>query len=272
MCNSANTGMLGNLRVCSSKVLAKYIWLTGDDDYIAHGAIQRTLEAIRSHPGISLLIHNFGVYHRECLGISDVPEHFFNEIQLLAPEPSPSGIYPVNVVAGEHDNLFTAIYPLVFRSDLLSACFNYPFDGIPFGNLVECVPTTKFILETLPYVDAYWFQEIGIVGNAHNSWSKHRPRWHLVLMPQILMLARDSGVDPHKVWKWSDIHRSLFFESAEIAENIQAPTHLSDPDDFIRASRFFRSIVNKPNSLKLSSGSSFKMWTSTARVESYLAD
>lgn len=267
-CNSSNTGMLGNLRVCSSKILAKYIWLTGDDDYIAHGAIQRTIEAIRSYPGISLLIHNFGVYHRERLGIGDVPEHFFNEIQLLAPEPSPSGIYPVNVVAEEHDNLFTAIYPLVFRSDLLATCFNYPFDGIPFGNLVECVPTTKFILETLPYADAYWFQDIGIVGNAHNSWSKHRPRWHLVLMPQILMLARDSGVDPHKVWKWSDIHRSLFFESAEIAENIQAPAHLSDPDDFIRASRFFRSVVNKPSGLKLSSGSPFKMWVPTVPAES----
>jgi glycosyltransferase involved in cell wall biosynthesis len=253
ICNSANTGMLGNLRVCSSKVVAKYIWLTGDDDYIANGAIQRTLDAISLNPGIPMLIHNFGVYHRERLGIGDIPEHFFNEIQLLASNPASSSVYPVNVVAGEHDNLFTAIYPLVFRSDLLAACFNYPFAGVPFGNLVECVPTTKFILETLPYADAYWFSEVGIVGNAHNSWSRHRPRWHLVLMPQILVLARDSGVDPKKVWQWSGIHRSLFFEAANIAENLQIPANLAAPEDFISASVFFRNAVEKPSGLKLTS-------------------
>lgn len=263
-CNSANTGMLGNLRVCSAQVVARYVWVTGDDDFIAPGAIARTLAAIRKHPGVPLIVHNFGVYHRERITAGDNPEMFFAELQPLASNASPSGTFRVNEITGEHDNLFTAIYPIVFRSDLLASCFNYAFDGVPFGDLIECVPTTKFILETLPYAKAEWLREIGIVGNAHNSWSGHRPRWHLVLMPEVMRLARRAGVEPEKLWAWSQVHESLFNESVDIAAARNFRAHLTPPDDFESASYFFRRTITAPS--KLQCGPPTDHWNPESKV------
>ena len=47
----------------------------------------------------------------------------------------------------QHDNLFTAIYPMVFRADIAAAVFNHFFRGAAFQSLVESVPTSKLILE-----------------------------------------------------------------------------------------------------------------------------
>jgi hypothetical protein len=135
----------------------------------------------------------------------------------LAAKPSPSGFYTVARIAEEHDNLFTAVYPIVFRSDLLAACFNYPFDRKPFIDLVEAVPTTKMLLESYASTQAYWCANVGIVGNLNNSWSVHRPRWHGVLMPQVLRLARAVGVDAIKLQEWSTLQLDLFREAERLA-------------------------------------------------------
>lgn len=258
--NANNTGMLGNLRVCAAGLHASYIWLTGDDDFIVPGAIQRTLSVIREHPGLPLLIHNFGVYHREKFGLSDTPEQFLKEIIRLAPTPRPDGVRRINEIADEHDNLFTAIYPIVFRSDVLSACFNYPFDGVPFSNLTESVPTTKIILGAYRYCDAYWFAEPGIVGNAHNSWSRHRPRWHLVLMPLVFQLARDAGVDPRKVWLWTKVHKRLFDEAMGISINLDVPAHIALPNDIEQALNDFREPVDVDPRLRTFSAPPVPLW------------
>ena len=54
--NPANTGMLGNLNVCSTLPLARHVWVTGDDDYIAPGAIAETVDLLdrRARPAIRL--------------------------------------------------------------------------------------------------------------------------------------------------------------------------------------------------------------------------
>ena len=259
--NPANVGMLGNLRVCSALSAAKYVWITGDDDFIYEGAIQRTLDEISSHPGVPMLFHNFCVYHRQSISTADSARIFFSEAIPLAKNSIPSGLYPVNVIAEQHDNLFTAIYPIIFRADVLAACFNYPFDGIPFGDLVECVPTTKLILDSFRYSQGYWFAEPGILGNAHNSWSSHRPRWHLVLMPLIFDLAREAGVDPQKIWDWSKTHTSLFKEAVEIAIRAKSKVNLV-PDDMKRAKLFFREDIVIPESLRLDPNPGLPIWES----------
>jgi len=248
-CNSANTGMLGNLRQSSILNESKYVWLIGDDDFIVPGAIERTLNAINENPGVPFLFHNFEVYHRESLGCHDSPKLFMGEAQVLGTSPRPSGLFPVNKIAEEHDNLFTAIYPIVFKSDVLAACFNYPFDGVPFENLVESVPTTKMILGNYRYSEAYWFEEPGINGNAHNSWSVHRPRWHLVLMPKVFDLARDAGVNPNKILSWTKLHLPLFYDSIEVSVSQKVPAHLSLPCDMDNAYRVFWEKIRIPNEL-----------------------
>lgn len=250
----ANTGLLGNLRSCATLFAARYVWITGDDDFLMPGALTRTLDAIRDHPGLPLLVHNFGVYHRERLTAADTPLRLQSRLHWLAPQPSPSGLYPVRVIAGEHDNLFTAFYPLVWRSDILAGCFNHPFDGPFFRNLTECIPTTRYLLEELARTEAYWFAELGTAGNAHNSWTRHRPRWHLRIMPRALALARAAGVSPHKLWSWTGAHAGLFAEAVDLALAADTPAWLRAPEDFDFASVFFRRPVAVAAGLRLGEG------------------
>lgn len=249
--NSANVGMLGNLRICSSLVGFSHVWIIGDDDFILPGALERTIRALSDHPLLPLLIHNFGVYHRSAICPGDTPQQFIGELQPLALKAGASGIRQVNDIAAEHDNLFTAIYPLVFRADLAAACFNHPFNGVPFSDLIESVPTTKFIFETLRYCNAYWFSEIGISGNAHNSWSRHRPRWHAVLMPKIFDLARSAGVSDTRLLAWAKLHVSLFNEAIEVAINERASINLDLPNDLNEAFRVFRERLRIPANLNV---------------------
>jgi hypothetical protein len=116
----------------------------------------------------------------------------------------------------QHDNLFTAIYPIIFRSDLAAAVFNYFFRGKPFRSLTESIPTTQFILKNYALAPAMWVAEPCIVGNAHNSWQKYRVAWHAVLMPLALRLARRSGMDPLILRQWARIHVNLFEEASHL--------------------------------------------------------
>lgn len=211
--NAVNTGMLGNLHVCSTLTRARHTWIVGDDDFIAPGMLATVVDALENDPGLPFIFINFGVYIRAALGPHDSAASLIHDPILLAKNPSPTGIYPVKEIAGEHDNLFTAIYPIVFSSDILAACFNYPFTGTPFGSLVESVPTTKIILEDYADVDALWLSEVGIVGNAHNSWQRYRVPWHGVLMPMVFELAKEAGVDPVKLRGWSEVHEGLYREA-----------------------------------------------------------
>ena len=258
--NPANVGMLGNLQVCSALQLDRYVWLTGDDDYILPGAIERALEAITRHPRVPLLVNNFGIYHRERLAEGDAAAGLVAELKPIAGDrrPAPTGLMRVNRIAEENDNLFTAIYPLIFRSDILAACFNYPFDGIPFDSLVESIPTTKIILESLRYCRAYWSGEIGIAGNIHNSWSHHRPRWHLVLMARAFDLARRAGVSNAVLWPWACLHLRLYEEGMQIAMQRNAPVHLDLPDDLDAALRVFRARVQVPAEARVTSSAQLR--------------
>jgi glycosyltransferase involved in cell wall biosynthesis len=250
ICNPQNVGMLGNLQVCSCLSSSRHVWITGDDDFVVPGALTRTLAVLRNHPSIPFVFHNFAVYHREKVSHSDSAARFVRSGKPVGTDCSESGIRPVHEIAGQHDNLFTAIYPIVFRSDIASACFNYPFQGVPFSNLVESVPTTDIILGTYCSVHAQWFKEVGIVGNAHNSWSGHRPRWHLVLMAEVLAKARDAGVDPKKLWKWLQVHRGLFKDAADIAIAKKVTAHIC-PDELEMAHVMFRERIALPAGLQV---------------------
>jgi glycosyltransferase involved in cell wall biosynthesis len=211
--NAVNVGMLGNLRVCSTQIVARYVWLIGDDDFILPSGLAEVVDAIREHPEVPFVFTNFGVYFRSFLAPADTVESIVAERMPLAARPCPSGLYPVVRIAEQHDNLFTAIYPIVFRSDLLAACFDHPFLGKPFGNLVESVPTTRMLLGTYAETTAYWSARMAIIGNVSNSWSRHRPRWHAVIMPRVLQLAREVGVDAARLHAWSAVHLNLFYEA-----------------------------------------------------------
>jgi glycosyltransferase involved in cell wall biosynthesis len=237
--NPQNTGMLGNTRVCSTLFPARHVWMIGDDDLILPEQLEAVLRVLDDQPGLPLAYVNFAVYHRERLALRDTARSLIAARHDVGKNVLPSGIYPVNVVATQHDNLFTAMYLLIFRSDLLAACFNYPFDGVPFGDLTECVPTTRWLLENYRYVDCYWHAPVSIVGNAHNSWARHRPRWHAVIMPRVFELARDAGVDPIVLNDFAQIHVGLYDEAIQMVAGEKQPIPVA-AEDLEPARRVFR--------------------------------
>ena len=237
--NTANVGMLGNLQVCAALLRAPYSWVIGDDDFILPDALRRVVDALRAHPTIPFVFVNFGVYYRTALKPGERAEALVVDPTLLTKTPSPSGVYPVRTIAGEHDNLFTAIYPIIFRTDILSACFDYPFTGRPFSSLIESIPTTKIILGSYAQCNAYWLSDVGIVGNSHNSWTRYRVQWHGVLMPQAFELGHEAGVDPHKLRLWSKVHENLYHDAKALFPDETLAANFHD-DDLQTSFRVFR--------------------------------
>lgn len=261
--NPANTGMLGNLNVCSTLPLARHVWVTGDDDFIKPEALDAVVAQLERTPGLPLAFVNFAVYHRAALSPTDTAKGLQAEGTPLSPDPAPDGLRLVSEIATEHDNLFTAVYPIIWRSDILAACFNYPFTGIPFVDLVESVPTTKIILESYGQCMAYWHGGIGTVGNAHNSWSRHRPRWHALLMPLVFEAARDAGVTDAVLRPWADLHFGFFADAVEIARDQAMPVHFDGALDLVPGTRVFRKPVEVPADLARWQDPATREWDGT---------
>lgn len=231
--NPANTGMLGNMRVCAQIPGAEYVWLIGDDDFIVPEAVEALLSALKGPAGgVPLVYLNFAVYHREALRPGDTAQRLQAEGVPLAPVSLESGLIPVSLAAAQHDNLFTAIYINIWRSDVLAAAYDHAFNGAPFASLIESIPCTKTLLETYGESPAWWHQPVAIVGNAHNSWVRHRPRWHALLMPRAIHLARDAGVDPVVLQRWMDTHAGLFDEARAMAMEAGRGLNMDEPGAF----------------------------------------
>ena len=234
-----NVGMLAGLREAARRPGAEYIWLVGDDDLIRPEGIREMLMGLRVNRGVGFGFTNFSVYHRSALSPADRAAHLIVESHSVAPIVAPSGTMTVRQAAEQTDNLFTAIYAIVWRADLLSTAYEHAFDGEPFADLTEAIPCTQFILGRYAECEAYWHGGLGIAGNAHNSWSRHRPRWHGAIMPQAFALARDAGVDPVLLQTWANRHRGLLDEALEISRSKGDSVRLG-PADRALAEAVFR--------------------------------
>jgi glycosyltransferase involved in cell wall biosynthesis len=223
----ANVGMLGGWRESAKLRDAYYIWVVGDDDYIRPKEFTGIVKALQANVGVPLAAVNFGVYHRAAWNPGDQVEQLLAEAHPMAAAPAPSGLIATARAAEQHDNLFTAIYSIVWRADVLSATYDHAFDGPPFSNMIEAIPCTEAILGEYGACDILWWGPPALASNAHNSWSHHRPRWHGVVMPQAFALARDVGVDPVLLQKWADLHLDLFREALAIARDRDTPYGLT---------------------------------------------
>ncbi len=225
--SAANVGMLGGLRESAKQRDAFYVWVVGDDDYIRPEEFGAIVKALQDQVGVPLAALNFGVYHRAAWTPGDEVEQLLAEANPMAKRPAPSGLTPIARAAEQHDNLFTAIYSLIWRADVLSTAFDHAFDGSPFSSLTEAIPCTQAIVGEFGACDILWWAAPAVAGNAHNSWAHHRPRWHALVMPQAFALARDVGVDPELLQQWADMHLTLFREALAIAKARDTPHGLT---------------------------------------------
>lgn len=224
----ANTGLLGNLNFCATLFRARHVWIIGADDIVVPGAIADVLTLLEQEPGCPFIFPNFGVYYRSAIGAEEQCSTFVEECTVLGRNPDPTGIYTVKDIARQHDNLFTAFYAIIFRSDIMAAVFNSPFTGRFFGSVMDTVPSTEVILQNFPEVRAIWRAEPAIVGNGHNTWRENRVAWHAVIMPH--ELARQAGVRPDILRQWSKGHIDLFREAESLFPDPQVATRFGQAD------------------------------------------
>jgi glycosyltransferase involved in cell wall biosynthesis len=225
-----NVGMLAGIREAARIPGAEYVWLVGDDDFIQPQGFVDIVKALKARVGSPFAFTNFAVYHRQVPAPADMVARLTLESRPVAEQTAPSGWLKVRQAAEQTDNLFTAIYTIVWRADLLSAAYEHAFDGPAFQNLTEAIPCSEFILGHYGECDAYWHAGTGVVGNAHNSWSHHRARWHGAIMPMAFALARDAGVDPRRLQGWADLHLDLLKEALDMSSANGWPVRLGATD------------------------------------------
>jgi hypothetical protein len=234
-----NVGMLAGLREAARLPGAEYVWLIGDDDLIKPEGFKAILAGLRQNRGVPLGFTNFSVYYRKALTEGDRAYLLIMGSHPVGSDVAPSGLVKVRQAAEQTDNLFTAIYTVIWRADLLSAAYEHAFDGEPFVDLTQAIPCTEYILGRYGECDAFWHGAVGIAGNGSNSWSRHKPRWHGAVMPLALQLARDAGVDPVRLQAWADLHRA-WLEDALAEARTEGRAPLLRPSDRPLAEAVFR--------------------------------
>ncbi len=199
--NSANVGMLGNLRVTAHSARGQYIWILGDDDLVGPGSVQRTLAAIRGNPGVALVYLNYA-YTREAdaRSVTDLDAFLANGTPIVAPGPDIAE--PIHRISAASENFFTAIYCLVFRRDHALRAYSQNTEGRPFSSLLTCIPTTHHVLNHMMNEPGYWVGQPQLVVNMNVSWMRYAPVWILERIPEVYDLAEKMGANAGAVDRW----------------------------------------------------------------------
>jgi FkbM family methyltransferase len=199
--NAKNVGMLGNLRVTANHAQGEYIWILGDDDLLCPGAIERVLDAIRSHVGTALVYLNYS-YTRltDASAVTDLDRFLSESTPIVAPGPDQSG--SIREICALSENFFTAIYCLVFRRDHALRAYTQNTDGRPFSTLRTCIPTTYYVLNHMIDEPACWVGSPVLVVNMNVSWMKYAPLWILERIPEVYDLAERLGADRLGIDRW----------------------------------------------------------------------
>jgi len=199
--NPANVGMLGNLRITAHEARGEYIWILGDDDLVKENGIERVLAAIRANPGVGLVYLNYSHTHVKDPGEIEDLKTFIENCPTLTPQ-SDDSLGTVRQVATKNENLFTAIYCLVFRRDHALRAYSQVTSGRAFSTMRTSIPTTYYVLNFMMDEPAYWIGEPILVVNFNVSWNQYAALQILERVPEALDLAERLGADAMGVDRW----------------------------------------------------------------------
>lgn len=201
--NESNVGMLGNLRVTAHNASGRYIWILGDDDLAIPGSIEKILSIIRSEPELALIYLNYS-YTREtdARTVNDLDAFISSASSLI--ESSQDISAPVKEIAAQNENLFTAIYCLVFRRDHALRAYSQNTDGRPFSTMRTSIPTTYYVLNFMMDEPAYWLGKPQLVVNFNVSWNKYAALQILERVPEAQDLAERLGASPTGMDRWRE--------------------------------------------------------------------
>jgi len=199
--NTANVGMLGNLRVTAHHAQGEYIWILGDDDLLMAGSVERVLGAIKAHAGIGLVYLNYAYTRVDKADEVEDLERFLGESTPVV-APGPDLFATVRDICAQSENFFTAIYCLVFRRDQALRAYSQDTSGRPFSTMLTSIPTTYHVLNYMMDEPAYWIGSPQLVVNLNVSWMRYAALWILERLPEAFDVAERHGGNPEKIDRW----------------------------------------------------------------------
>lgn len=201
--NAKNVGMLGNLTVTAQMAQGEYIWIVGDDDLLKPGAIQTVLDVIEAHPGVSLIYPHYAyTFEKDPANVTDLAA-FFAACPMTSP-PTQDQFGLVREVATNNENLFTAIYCLVFRRDHGLRAYSQDTSDRPFSTMRSSIPTTYYVLNYMMEEPVYWIGQPMLVVNFNVSWNKYASLQILERVPEAQDLAESLGSNPVLMDRWRE--------------------------------------------------------------------
>lgn len=200
--NPENVGMLGNLTITAHEARGSYIWILGDDDLVKADGIAKIIDVIKSHPGIGLIYPNYA-YTRETdpRNVGDDIDAFLEACPVLMPS-SADFHGTVKEVATKNENLFTAIYCLIFRRDHALRAYSQDTSGRPFSTMRTSIPTSYYVLNYMMEDTAYWVGDPVLVVNFNVSWNQYASLQILERVPEAQDLAERLGSDAGEMDRW----------------------------------------------------------------------
>lgn len=199
--NPVNVGMLGNLRVTAQHARGRYVWILGDDDLPFTNSIDRILTALEQHPEAALVYLNYS-YTRETdpSSVKDL-EAFLASGTPVAPS-GPDRVAPIRDLAVMNENLFTAIYCLIFRRDHALRAYSQDTTGRPFSTMRTSIPTTYHVLHSMMNEVGIWIGDPQVIVNFNVSWNDYAALQILERVPEALDEAEWRGSPVEGIDRW----------------------------------------------------------------------
>ena len=202
--NKKNVGMLGNLRLTAHEARGEYIWIVGDDDLLTAGTISRIVAVLHAHRGVALVYPNYGyTLEKEAENVGEDINAFLDKRQLRIP-PCPDDLATVKAVGMNNENLFTAIYALIFRRDHALRAYTQHTSARAFSVMQASIPTTYYVLNYMMEEEAFWLGGIMLVVNFNVSWNQYAALQILERVPEAQDLAERLGSDPISMNRWRE--------------------------------------------------------------------
>ncbi len=198
--NATNIGIIGNItKVAVECACGEFVWLIGDDDVLAAGAVSRLLEMLRAGPEIDLIALNVAftlsterpTANQALGGVRAIPEKRLRK-------SSTSGIFPFEDLLEGPCADFTAMYSLALRRSLWLAEYPTASTAEPFSSVESTYPHAAIIAKRSPGKNAGVIAEPAVViyelPSEQFSWAKHRALSVLVYCTQLLKMYEAHGV------------------------------------------------------------------------------
>lgn len=200
----ANIGLLGNITfVAASMANGEFVWLLGDDDLLAAGAVTQVVNLLIKLPDIDLIGLNIGYYPFEKRPSATSAEGGIREAPTSQLRRSSiHGIVPFELLLEGPTADFTAMYASVTRRRWWTEEFPQPLGQVSFTAVRDTYPHAFLIARHMPGKMAGALRDplvcIYAMDATQFSWSKFHPLTVVLHATKLLKLFETNGI-PYRI-------------------------------------------------------------------------